>query len=307
MARRIAHKEKVSALGEFGLIDRVRKLVGNPASAICGIGDDAAVLPLDPKKYLLLTADMLTEGVHFTNKTSGEAIGRKAIASSISDIAAMGGLPRYAVVSIGLKPSTSWAKVEAIYRGMRKIAKKFGTGIVGGDTVRHAKLVINVAMIGEVGKKHLVRRNGARPGDQIFVTGGLGRSLAGERHLRFIPRVDQAQYLVSRFKPNAMIDISDGLVADLGHILAQSRTGAVLEEASIPLNKGARLKDALYDGEDFELLFTMAKSKSWRLQNQRKGKFMFHRIGEVTKRRGIQLMTPAGRLKKAVIKGYTHF
>ena len=306
MPARADKKVKLSDLGEFGFIDLVKKQTKRPSSVIRGIGDDTAVLPLSSKKHLLLTTDMLLEGVHFTGKMPARAIGHKALACSISDIAAMGGIPKYAVVSLGVPPSCSWSLVSQIYRGIQKTAKKFNIGIVGGDTIKSRKIIINIALVGEVKKSELVYRKGARSGDQIFVTGPLGGSLSSGKHLRFNPRVAEAQYLVKKGKPTAMIDISDGLAADLGHILSESRVGAIIEERLIPKRQGSGLKQALYDGEDFELLFTLPPAKARPLQE--KSNFKFYHMGEIiSKSRGLQLKTAAGHLKKLDIKGYTHF
>ena len=308
MSARAVQKVKLSDLGEFGLIDRIKKQVEGSFSGILGIGDDAAVIPMSSKKYLLLTTDMLLEGVHFTLKMPAKGIGHKAIASSISDIAAMGGVGKHAVVSLGAPSSASWPVISQIYQGIRRTAEKFRVGIVGGDTVKSEKIIINVALLGEVRKNEVVYRKGARVGDQVFVTGPLGRSLSSGWHLRFAPRIAEAQYLVKEHKPTAMIDISDGFVADLGHILNESRVGAIIEEGPIPKRENAYLKEALYDGEDFELLFTLSPLRARELENRRKSKHRFYRVGEIVPEgKGLQLKTSNGRLKKLNIKGYTHF
>ncbi|MBI5150266.1 MAG: thiamine-phosphate kinase [Candidatus Omnitrophica bacterium] len=294
---------KLSQLGEFGLIDLLKKYKGGGASVIKGIGDDTAVVPLDAKRYLLLTTDMLMEGVHFKRSAPPRSIGHKALACSISDIAAMGGLPRYALVSLGVPGNLSWAFVRDLYQGMDTLARKFGIAIVGGDTIKSARLVINVALTGEVNKTDVVYRNGARPGDRIFVTGALGKSLSTGRHLKFTPRVKESQYLVRHVKPTSMIDISDGLTADLGHILEESKAGAVLEEKRIPRRAGAGLRQALYDGEDFELLFTVPARKAALLRKNK-----FYPIGEIVARgRGLSLQDKTGKLTKIRPRGYTHF
>ena len=303
-----AHKVKLSDLGEFGLIDLLKKQAGSSFSGIRGIGDDTAVVPLSSKKHMLLTTDMLLEGVHFTLKMPARAIGHKAIASSISDIAAMGGIPKHALVSLGAPPSCPWTVISQIYQGMQRTAKKFRIGIVGGDTVKSKKIIVNVGLVGEARKEDVIYRSGARVGDQVFVTGPLGRSLSSGWHLRFAPRVNEAQHLVRKYKPTAMIDISDGLAADLGHVLSESRVGAVIEERSIPRRQKAHLKEVLYDGEDFELLFTLPSSAAQKLEKQNKSKYRFYRIGEIVpKNKGLRLKTSDGRLKKLTIKGYTHF
>jgi len=308
MSARVHRKAQLSDLGEFGLINSIRKQIRKPSSVICGIGDDAAVVPLNSKKHLLLTTDMLVEGVHFTKKIPAKAIGHKAITASISDIAAMGGTAKYAVVSLGAPATCSKRFISALYQGINQTAKKFRVSVVGGDTVKSNKVIINITLTGEAKKGEIVYRSGARCGDQIFVTGPLGKSLSSGWHTRFVPRTAQASYLVSKYRPTSMIDISDGLVADLGHILNESRVGAIVEENALPYRRGARLKDALYDGEDFELLFTLSSYQARKFQNQARKPFKFYRIGEIVNRRkGFQIKTVTGILKKLSIKGYTHF
>src|SRR3989338_2993268 len=299
--------ETLSQTGEFGLIHRLRNQIGRPASVVKGIGDDAAVEPFSSRKHLLLTTDMLVEGTQFTRKPPAKAIGHKAVACSLSDIAAMGGVPKYAVISLGAPPTLPTDFITQLYEGMQVTAKEFGVALVGGDTVKSHKIIVNVAMTGEVAKRALVTRGGARAGDWIFVTGPLGRSLQSGWHLWFTPRLAQAKFLVRQFKPSAMIDISDGLAADLGHILEESRAGAILDEWSLPLRDRAKLENALYDGEDFELLFTLSPGKAAPLQRlQKKGHFFRH-IGEIVGRaRGLQLRAADGTLKRIRLKGYTH-
>ncbi|HBR14909.1 MAG TPA: thiamine-phosphate kinase [Candidatus Omnitrophica bacterium] len=300
--------KKLSQLGEFGVIDRIRKIAGHSRSVMEGIGDDAAVVSSSEGKDLLLTTDMLLEGVHFTKDMPARGIGHKAMACSISDIAAMGGIPKYAVVSLGVSRRCEWDFVKQIYEGMKKTARKFDVAIVGGDTVRSPGVIINVALVGEVARKKAVLRRGAKVGDLIFVSGPLGGSLKSGRHLRFVPRVAEAQYLVKHFNPTAMIDISDGLAADLGHILEESRVGAVIYENKIPRHPDADSRGALYYGEDFELIVTVSPRKAEGLRDSRKSKFKFWPIGEITARRGcLQFVDEKGRIKTLSLKGYTHF
>lgn len=301
------HKKKsLRALGEFGLIAKLAQKAFVGKQVIKGIGDDTAVLPLSSTKYLLFTTDMLCEGVHFTCKDDPVLIGHKALACSLSDIAAMGGKSQSAVISIGVPKNISVNFIEKIYLGMNRLARKFQTSIVGGDTILSPRFVINVALIGEAKKKDLVLRSGAKKGDQIFVTGPLGRSFASKRHLSFTPRLKEAGYLVSHFKPSAMIDISDGFTADLGHILEESNKGAVIDEASIPCNKGASLKDALSDGEDFELIFTLSKKEATKFFKQKKFKAFW--IGEIiATAKELYMRNDEGAIKRLALKGYEHF
>lgn len=297
----------LSQLGEFGLIRHLQKSIANSKNVIKGIGDDTAVLPAGSDEYLLFTTDMIAEGIHFTKSTPPEKIGRKAMACNISDIAAMGGVPTYGVVSIGLPPQKSVKEVRRIYSGMERLARKFGVNIVGGDTIKSPKVVINIALLGEVRKKDLVTRCGAKEGDWIVVTGPLGRSLKTGKHLDFIPRIAESRFLINHCKPNAMIDISDGLAGDLGHILEASKVGAVLYEDCIPRTEGATLKQALYDGEDFELLFTVSPAKIKRLLGL-KTNFRFYPIGQIVKaREGLTIVDPKEKRRRLSAKSFTHF
>ena len=290
---------KIHQLGEFGLIDRIRKRLRIGSDVIRSIGDDTAVLPYTRGKYLLFTTDMLVQDVHFTRRMPTQAIGHKALACNISDIAAMGGIPTYAVVSMGLPRNLSVRYMDELYQGIQKLAKQFGVSIVGGDTIKSDKITINVALLGQVEKEYLVTRDGATAGDWIFVTGPLGRSFQIGRHLTFTPRVAQARFLVRNFKPSAMIDISDGLAGDLNHILKASRVGARLWEGQIPKNPGCTLQQAFIDGEDFELLFTLATPKAKKLLDwqQKTKQWFFYPIGQIIENRK-QLIQA---------KAFTHF
>jgi thiamine-monophosphate kinase len=191
---------------------------------------------------------------------------------------------------------------------MKKIAGEFKVAIAGGDTVRSEKIVINVALLGEARKDDIVLRSGARPGDRIFVTGPLGQSLKTGHHLSFTPRIEESRYLVRNFKPAAMIDISDGLAADLGHILEQSAAGAVLYADQIPFVFGAKLKNALYDGEDYELLFTLPAAKARKLMSSKKNTGRFHHIGDIVAGKPvIRMIDEDGREEEIRGGGFKHF
>jgi len=294
---------KLSAIGEFGLIGLIKRAAPKTSGVVLGIGDDAAVIAKNNREYWLLTADMLVEGVHFTRAMGARRIGRKSLACNISDIAAMGGVPRYALVSLGLRPDDSVKFATDLCQGITRLARKYGIAVIGGDTVRSRKTTISISLMGEVEKKNLLTRRGARTGDKIFVTGRLGRSLASGKHLTFTPRVKEARQLV-KFKPSAMIDISDGLAADLGHILKESKKGAVLYADKVPLSTGAALTNALHDGEDFELLFTLPAS---RVRALARSKQRFYCVGEITgKRECLELIGKKGK-KRIAGKGYRHF
>jgi thiamine-monophosphate kinase len=249
---------------------------------------------------------MIVAGVDFKSNDKPYLIGRKALAISISDIAACAGLPRYALVSLGIPKEAKVRTLDQICKGMFDLAREFRLNIVGGDLSLSKQLTLDVSMAGIVEKKYLVLRNGAKPGDTIFVTGSLGDSISG-KHLSFQPRIKEARFLVKNFKVNAMIDISDGLAQDLGHILEESEAGAVIYADLIPRYKPATsLEKALYSGEDFELLFTMPVKEARKLLA--KDYAIFHPIGHVTQKRGdLRLIDENLREKTIKPRGYKHF
>jgi len=270
----------VRDIGEFGLIRQLAKKIPRA-------GDDCAVLPGD----LLLTCDPVIEGVHFLPATPARQVGWKAMARNLSDIAAMGGQPRFAVVSLGLRPTTPVCWVRELYAGMRAVAGKFGCEIVGGDTahVRHEQFVV-VTLLGHADKPIL--RSGAKVDDVVFVTGKLGGSFRSGKHLTFTPRIREAQWLTKNFQIHAMLDISDGLADDLQRLSEVSRVGFEIASAKIP----GYLPGALTDGEDFELLFTVSQRDAVTLRKK------FYEIGRVIAKPVILLDG-----KPLTEKGYDHF
>lgn len=296
----------LSEIGEFGLIERFKKSIKTDASVIQGSGDDCAVLKFNKDKYLLFTCDMIVEAVDFVSRDKPSLIGRKALGVSISDIAACAGIPHYCLVSLGMPKRTSLEFINKLMKGMLALAKKYKINIVGGDLSWADRLTIDVSMLGLVEKKYLILRSGAKKGDIIFVSGALGGSIRG-KHLTFSPRVKEARFLVRNFRINSMIDISDGLIQDLSQILKQSRVGAMLYEDLVPLSKEARnLQEALYMGEDFELLFTLSRNEARRLL--KKNPLHFKPIGEITdKRRGLRLVDKKGKENILQPKGFRHF
>jgi thiamine-monophosphate kinase len=254
-------------MSEFAYIEWLRRLTPADPRTLIGPGDDTAALRLTPGAPCLVTTDMLLDGSCFRLAEAGpRQVGRKAMAVNLSDIAAMAGRPVAAVASVGLPRQGGRALAEELYHGLREVADTFHTALVGGDTNSwDGPLVISVTVLGEATSRGPVRRSGARPGDWLLVTGPLGGSIHG-KHLTFTPRVREALELHSLADLHAMIDISDGLAADLNHILEESRCGAVLRAESIPIADEASqltadrhlLDHALSDGEDFELLFAVA-------------------------------------------------
>ncbi|MCX5709771.1 MAG: thiamine-phosphate kinase [Candidatus Omnitrophica bacterium] len=296
---------RLNKIGEFGLIEVFKKMIKLDRSVVVGPGDDCAVIKFNANEYLLYTCDMITEGVDFVSKDKPELIGRKALAVSLSDIAACGGIPRYAVVSMGL-PKKFIGKAQKIAKGLFDLAKSYKVNVVGGDLSRSSRLTIDVSMSGVVEKNKLVLRSGARAGDIVFVTGELGRSILG-KHLKFTPRLKESRFLVDNFKINSMIDISDGLTQDLSHILKASNVGCAIYETLIPRGRLARnLADALYGGEEFELLFTLSRKEAKRLAFKKKQ--VFKPIGEIVgKDYGFRLIDKDNNETTIKPKGWRHF
>ena len=278
---------KVSELGEFGVIDRLAEIANRArreqgTNLIIGIGDDTAAWQGD-SSVQLATVDSLVEGVHFTLDTSSyEEVGWKSLAVNLSDIAAMGGQPEYALVSLGLPGDTDVVDVTDLYRGMIALAEQFQTRIIGGNIVSAPQLVVNVTVFGSaISRDSLLTRSAARPGDRVAVTGPLGAAAAGvemlgkglefepgitvalrKALLRPFPRIAEGRLLVEH-GVKAAIDISDGLIADLNHICQASRVGARIEVDRVPVAPPVQssfveraLGLALSGGEDYELLFT---------------------------------------------------
>lgn len=309
--------------GEFGLIKRIYEKV-NDRDIIAGIGDDTAVIRYKDDKHLLWTTDMLVEEDHFSLKwSSAKQIGMKAIEASVSDIAAMGGLPKYALVSMSLKEDTPVEFVDELYKGMREACKKYDIAIIGGDTTHGSEIAVNVSMIGEVEKDFLSLRSGAKVNDLILATGDLGKSAAQlallknnlkgpvKEHLEPKARLKEARKLVHA-GVNAMIDVSDGLASEVRHICEESRVGAVIYKEKIPISDDTRKiaavlrKDAadfaLNGGEDFELVFTIPKEKLQIVNLLTKVTV----VGEIVeKEKGISLLEKGKRLRLG--NGYDHF
>jgi len=296
--------------GEFALIDLIARTLGKSKdkSVVAGIGDDTAVVDFDEKHYMLLTVDMLVEGDHFSRKWStAKQIGMKAMEINVSDIAAMGGFPKYALVSISLPEYVTVEYVKEMYSGMKSIAKKHNFSIIGGNTTHGEKLVIDVVVIGLVEKERLCLRSNAKVGDLICVTGNLGKSTAGletlkaglkgnvKDHLEPECRLKEAR-IISKHA-NAMIDVSDGLASEVKHMCEMSQTGATVEKKKIPIsrntfNLAGKLKKDAYDfalhgGEDFELVFTIPKNKLKKI----KTKCPITVVGKITsKKQGVWLV-----------------
>jgi len=260
---------KISELGEDRLIAQLTASLGRSKDVVLGPGDDCAVIRMTKgEPYLLLKTDSVVEDVHFLRSQSPAKVGWKALCRAISDIGAMGGHPRFALISLASPPEIEMAYWTQFYRGLRRAARRFDVQIVGGETTRtRGPIVITVSLTGTVDKKHLVKRDGGKPGDAIFVTGRLGGSLGG-RHLTFTPRVKEGIWLARHFRPTAMMDLSDGLAKDLPRLAARSGPGFAIDPTKVPRNRGCSIEQAIGDGEDYELLFTLSAKESAALERQ---------------------------------------
>jgi len=309
-------------MNEFKLIAKLTKSLPTNKSVVAGAGDDCAVLDFGLlEKLFLFKTDAIVEGIHFTKETPPEKIGRKALARCLSDIAAMAGTPAAALVTIALPEKFDPEFVEKIYDGINALAREQGVAIAGGETTTNPeRILISIALLGTVPRGKQILRSGAKTGDAIFVTGELGGSRA-EKHLDFEPRLAEARWLAEHFVIHAMIDLSDGLAGDLRHILQASKTGAEILKLAVPISRMAKLQAkqnssarpafvaALTDGEDFELLFTVASRQAVKLLDAWKKKFpqlKLSCIGKIVAGDGI-LIRDKGGSHKLNAHGYVHF
>ncbi len=334
---------KIKEIGEFSLIHRLTKKIKTAEnnSVLIGIGDDAAVFRMGEGRNLLVTCDMLLEGRHFLRGTiTPGQLGYKALAVSLSDIAAMGGMPRFAVVSAGWPPELELEYAQEVYQGMGELADSFGVSIIGGDTVASPQVILDITVIGEMDDAPITRA-GAKPGDVIAVTGFLGASAAGlallssdqvaeglaenvkqsllGAHFMPQPRIKEAGLLLKSGRPSAMIDISDGLAGELYHICESSGAGALLEESSLPVNDSVReaavalgcnfLEWVLYGGEDYELLMTIPPAYVAvvkKVLNELGTNISI--IGKVLdKNKGIKMLSAEGAVVELKRRSYDHF
>jgi thiamine-monophosphate kinase len=335
------HNQALNDLGEAGIIHLIQE--HGPAGLASyirkGMGDDCAVLETGGKRCLLVTTDTLIEGIHFTDQTlSPEALGWKALAANISDMAAMGGTPHTAFLSIGLKPESTIRFLESFMAGFKALAEEAAIVLAGGDTVQSPSfLVITIALLGDCAPENVVYRSGAMVGDDLWVTGPLGNAAGGlfllrerlsfepsgyealiQAHQKPMPRLEVGKALGQSGLVHAMIDISDGIAKDLGHICEQSNTGALLQATSIPMSDAlvrlaahvqkSPLDWALHGGEDYELLFTASSSDEEKIVSlvTKISGAPPARIGTIIKGDGIWLETEAGR-KRLSPGGYVHF
>jgi len=331
---------RITEIGEFGLIDRLKETLGPPgAGVVVGIGDDVAVLRAPGDRYLLATCDIQVEGIHFLKEAiSSYQLGRKAAAINISDIAAMGGLPTYLLVSLALPKETTVEYVDSLYKGLKEETEAAGVEIVGGNMSHSPQIMIDIFLLGEVEADHLLLRSGARPGDKVLVTGSVGGSGAGlallldptrdrtgeeakevlKAHLSPTPRLKEGRAIARSRLATSMIDVSDGTVSDIAHICEASRVGVRLWADALPLSPATcaiaealgkePLEWALHAGEDYELIFTAPADKAEELavlvENETTTPVTI--IGEIIEE-GMNLVLPSGESLPLEPRGWDHF
>ncbi len=308
---------------ESDLIAHLKPLLPTNDFVVTGAGDDCAVLELgSPDTQTLFKTDAVVEDVHFTADTEPERVGRKALARCLSDIAAMGGTPTAAVVTLGLPRGFDSERVKALYRGLNRLAAQYQVAVVGGETTTNpGGWLVNVALLGTVPRGRARLRSGAKVGEALFVTGDLGGSLAG-KHLDFEPRLAEGRWLLEFAGVSAVMDLSDGLASDLPKLLSASGVpGAELRKSAVPVSRAARehartsdlakppFVAAVTDGEDFELLFTVQPNRAVAMLDEWKEQFPGVRlscIGKLTEKAGVWVRGDDG-VRPLPTRGYEHF
>lgn len=276
-------------LGENAVVRELLACLTAGRDVIVGAGDDCAVVgKRTDTTWMLLKTDCVIEGIHFEPTAPARKIGWKAMARALSDIAAMAGTPRHALVTVAAPPTMRCSRLKDIYRGLDDAAAKHGASIVGGETARsQGPLFLSITLTGEVGGSRCILRSGGRNGDALYVTGRLGGSIRG-RHLTFEPRLREARWLAKNFPVHAMMDLSDGIAADLPRLAAASGCGFSLDDRSLPRHRGVNVQSAVTDGEDYELLFSIPPTSCAAMERRWQKQFpnlLLTRIGALNSRR----------------------
>jgi thiamine-monophosphate kinase len=300
-------RESVAALGEQRLITAIRRWLGDTSPrAPFGIGDDCAVLPA-PRGRELITVDPVIRGRHFDDSIAPEAVGAKLLKRNLSDIAAMGGRPRAAVLAVTLDGRVSIRWLERFYRGLAATARRHGVKLVGGDLAESpGALAASLTLLGSASGDRVLTRSGARTGDRIYVTGELGNSRASGHHHAFTPRLAEGAWLAGRKEVRSMLDVSDGLAKDLGALTPRGAL-ADLDPSSLPRRAGASVRSALSEGEDYELVFSLAAradheafESAWRRRFPRVRLSCIGSFQRARKSRNRDALSPS-------LHGYEHF
>lgn len=291
---------KLSRVGEDALIASLLREL--PASRKL-IGDDCSVVEFrGAKDLLVLKADCVVERIHFLPNANAALVGWKAMMRPLSDFAAVSAVPQFALITLIVPATKSTSWVSQLYGGLKRAAARFDVTIVGGETsATRGPVAISVSVSGFVERNRWVSRSGGKRDDDLFVTGRLGGSLWG-RHLRFVPRIQESRWLTKHFRVHAMMDLSDGLGADLPRLARASKLGFRIDNEELPLTSGAKVSNAISDGEDYELLFATSRRDRSRLQRTWRKKFPglpLTRIGS--------LIHPSSFNLQPLKRGYVHF
>jgi thiamine-monophosphate kinase len=294
---------KLMEAGEERLLAQLLPALSRNSSVVLGAGDDCAVVRCPQRDNLqLLKTDCIVEGIHFTAASPPTSVGWKAMARPLSDFAAMSGVPQFALVTLIVPAERTLDWTKKLYRGLEKAARAFHVAIVGGETSNiKGPAVISVNVTGFVEQSRWTRRDGGKPKDQLFVTGRLGGSLGG-KHLKFRPRIEEARWLTKHFSIHAMMDLSDGLGADLPRLARASGVGFELDEDAVPRQRGCSVTQAISDGEDYELLFAISPHNCARLIRRWRTRFpklSLTRVGKLNSKFGIR--------SSRIPRGYVHF
>src|SRR5947207_345156 len=294
---------KLRQLGEDRLLDHLLPRLPVSKSVVARAGDDCAVVKRPGgRNFLVLKTDCIVEGVHFAPEANALEVGWKAMMRPLSDFAATSALPRFALITLIASKETESRSVNRLYRGLRKAAARFKVDIVGGETSSTlGPVVISISVVGFVEKDRWVSRRGGKVDDDLFVTGTLGGALK-RKHLQFIPRIVESRWLTKNFSIHAMMDLSDGLGADLSRLARASKVGLKIDIESLPLSRGVKINDAISEGEDYELLFAISPRDSARLQ---KG---WRKIFPKLPLTRIGCLNPQSAIRNPQLKGgYVHF
>jgi thiamine-monophosphate kinase len=294
---------KLGDLGEDRLLEQLLGPLSLKKAIVTEPGDDCAVVKIpDRSRLLVLKTDCVVEGVHFLRGTNALDVGWKAMMRPLSDFAATSALPQFALITLMVPKQTEVTWTKELYRGLRRAAKRFGVSIVGGETSSTpGPIAISTSAVGFVEKDRATSRRGGKPGDDLFVTGRLGGALK-QKHLQFIPRIIESRWLTKNFSIHAMMDLSDGMGTDLPRLARASKVGFKVQTENLPLTRGAKINDAISEGEDYELLFAISPRDRSRLERDWAKKFQnlpLTRVGFFS-----QLSTKDHQLLR---RGYVHF
>ena len=294
---------KLREVGEDKLLDQLLPRLPLGKTVVAGAGDDCAVIEIFAgRNFLVLKTDCIVEGVHFLSGADPVDVGWKAMMRPLSDFAATSALPHFALITLIASNQTAVEWVRKLYRGIRRAAKQFDVSIVGGETSSSpGPIAISVSVAGFVERNRWLSRRGGKVGDALFVTGKLGGAIK-RKHLQFVPRIVESRWLTKNFSIHAMMDVSDGLGVDLPRLARASKVGFKIEMENLPLTPGAKIGDAISEGEDYELLFAISPRQSKRLERAWERKFpklALTRIGQLRQTSNIKHQTLPG--------GYVHF